>query len=218
MYTIQDYEQFMAQVSSRVHRLSNYNSYANFENDWVNYYHTIYLPHANPKLPPRIFIAESAPDGVYPNNLNYIFAVNTLGNYVNTANDMYLYRYYRGVFPNINPNGVTQITKLQALVDLSQENILILDLLPTHGIKLNSNERRNIRQNLLGLLDFNFLNRLNFPNQQINYAFSVPPSLYQPNFCGIYLNPNFLEFGNVNSGQGHAPSIQAINQILKNGF
>jgi hypothetical protein len=214
----QQYDFFLARISNIVHNLRNFVSFNQFETDWMNYYNNIYIPHSNNARPPRIFIAESAPSGVYVNNSNYIFHQNTLYNNVSDSTDMYLYRYYRGVFPNSTPIETRQKTKLQALIDLSAQNILIIDLLPTHGIKLETKDRININNNLLNLVDYYFLNSLNFPNHQIHYAFSVPPSLYTIQFCAPYLNDNFIEFGNVNIGQGHAPSIQAIQQIIQNGF
>jgi len=214
----QQYDFFLARISNRVHNLRNFVSFNQFETDWMNYYNNIYIPHSNNARPPRIFIAESAPSGVYVNNSNYIFHQNTLYNNVSDSTDMYLFRYYRGVFLNSTPNQTRKITKQQALIDLSNQNILIFDLLPTHGIKLETDDRVNINHNLLNLVDFNFLNGFNYPNHRIHYSFSVPPSLYTANFCAPYLKNNFIEFGNVNTGQGHAPSIQAIRKIIKNGF
>jgi hypothetical protein len=214
----QEYDNFLAQMSNRVFNLRNFGSFNQFEADWMNYYDNIYIPNSNNAGPPRIFIAESAPSGVYINNTNYIFHRNTLNNTVSDTTDMYLYRYFRGVFPNSTPIQTRQITKLQALIDLSEQNILIIDLLPTHGIKLETDDRVNVNNNLLNLVDFNFLNGLNFPDHKIHYAFSVPSSLYTFQFCAPYLNNNFIEFGNVNTGQGHAPSIQAIKQIINDGF
>jgi hypothetical protein len=131
---------------------------------------------------------------------------------------MFLYRYYRGVFPGATRAAVMGITKEEALTHLSIENILILDLLPTHGIKLDTEPRKRIREGLLGSLDYSFFYGLGFKELTINYAFSVPPSLYQKNMCEVYLEPNFREFGNINTGQGHAPSIKEIIKIIIAGF
>ena len=170
MFTLNQYDNFMTLVSNRVYNLRNYASYICFENAWLNYLNNIFLPFSNQNLPPRIFIAESAPNGIYRNNKNYIFHLNTLNNNVNEKSDMYLYRYYRGVFPNFTPDQTRLISKHQALIDLAAQNILILDLLPTHGIKLKENDRTTINTHLMNLVNFNFLNSLNFPNYQINYA------------------------------------------------
>ena len=213
------YNSFLKKVSKRIFNSKNYTNFKQFENDWLNYYHNIYIPNSIKGKPPRIFIAESAPCGTYINNLNYIFHQNTLNNYVSYSTDMYLYRYYRGIFPKSTPKETKQLSKQQALINLSKENILILDLLPTHGIKLETKDRIVIKNKLVEFIDFNFLNDLNFYNQSIHYVFSVPPSLYTKNFCTPHLkNNNFIEFGNVNTGQGHSPSIQEIRKVIKNGF
>jgi hypothetical protein len=216
--TNQEYDKFLAEVSTRVYNLRNYRSFFQYENDWLNYYKNIFLPNLDINLPPRIFIAESAPDGIYGINPNYIFSITTLNNYLSYKTDMYLYRYFRGVFPNYTPSQTTLLTKKQVLMKLSTQNILIIDLLPTHGIKLQTDDRVAINKKLVSSVDFTFLNNLNFQCHKINYAFSIPPSLYTQNFCAKFLKNNFIEFGNVNTGQGHAPSIAAISQIIKDGF
>lgn len=216
--THKEYIYFLNHISKRVGNLNNYNSFINFENDWLNYFKKIYTQYSNNNLPPRIFIAESAPNGIYPLNTNYIFHQNTLNNKISCKRDMYLYRYFRGVFINSTPKSTQHFSKRAALIELSKENILILDLLPTHGIKLAPSERDYIKNNLLNLVDFKRINNLNSPYQKVNYAFSVPPKLYSQNMCAKYLNSKFTEFGNMNTGQGHAPSIRAISQIVQNGF
>ena len=214
----EQYNNFLARVSNRVYGLRNFGSFNQFENAWLSYYNNIYIPNSNGAQPPRIFVAESAPNGIYIHNSNYIFHHISLMNNISDSTDMYLYRYYRGVFPGATPHQTRQISKMQALIDLSTQNVLILDLLPTHGIKLQTDDRVRINNELLELVDFNFMNGLNFPHHQIHYAFSVPPSLYTQDFCAHYLNDNFISYGNVNTGQGHAPSSQAIEQIIQNGF
>jgi hypothetical protein len=219
--SLTDYNDFLSKVSKSVYALRNYSSYEKFENDWSDYYQRIYLKYSNENKPPRIFIAESAPEGIYCKNLNYIFHKSKLKTCINDKSDMYLYRYFRGVFPNSTPSQTRKLTKGDALVKLSEENILIVDLLPTHGIKLESNDRSKIVSSLLSAIDYSFLKKIaeKFSTHNINYAFSVPPSLYKKKMYKKHLNDNnFKEFGNVNTGQGHAPSITAINRIIEVGF
>lgn len=219
MMNQQDYDAFLKRVSTRVGKLSNYSNYQKFENDWFYYKQNIYDKYANKQKPPRIFIAESAPFGIYSLNTNYIFHVNTLNNIFCPSKDMYLWRYYRGLFSQTTINKVKKLTKLDALIQLAEKNILIFDLLPTHGIKLKSKERQKIKNFLIQSADFSPILKFKFPNQKINYAFSVPPSLHQKGMCtNILQNKFFQEFDNVNSGQGHAPSIIAIEEIIKAGF
>ena len=213
-----EYDKFLKNAPKCISKFSDYGSYCNFQNDWEYYYENIYLKNSNSKKPPRIIIAESAPSGSYIKNVNYIFKKSLLKKKICDKQDMFLYRYYRGVFPGATRAAVMGITKEEALTHLSIENILILDLLPTHGIKLDTEPRKRIREGLLGSLDYSFFYGLGFKELTINYAFSVPPSLYQKNMCEVYLEPNFREFGNINTGQGHAPSIKEIIKIIIAGF
>ena len=210
------YQDFLKRVSSRLVGLGNYADYTCFEKDWLYYFEKIYLPNCNKKLPPRIIIAESAPGGVYVRNVNFIFHTTFLKKRICSTRDVYLYRYYRGVFPATSIKSVKALTKEQALIDLAKQNILILDLLPTHGITIKSKERTKIKTTLLGSIDYSKISQ--FKNQKIDYVFSVPPRLYDVGMCNIHLGPNFTEFGNVNSGQGHAPSIKAIRSVIAGGF
>jgi hypothetical protein len=213
-----DYESFLGAISTRVYGLNDYGSYVNFQNDWECYYKNVYCKNHDCTKPPRIFLAESAPSGSYTINANYIFKKSLLKNKICDKQDMFLYRYYRGVFPSATPADVKGITKEEALTQLSKDNILILDLLPTHGIKLDTKARNCIKESLLESLDYSFFNGLGFKGLTINYVFSVPPSLYHKNMCKVYLKPNFREFGNINTGQGHAPSIKEIIKIIRAGF
>jgi len=36
--------------------------------------------------------------------------------------------------------------------------------------------------------------------------------------CTTYLGKNYKEFENVNTGQGHAPSIEAIKRVISKRF
>ena len=215
---IKEYEAFLKKISSRIGELKNFSDYKDFENDWNDYFQNIYKKYSNNTLPPRIFIAESAPNGCYTNN-PYIFHKASLSKKLCHKIDMYLWRYYTGVFPNSSSHQTKILTKKEALIELSKNNILILDLLPTHGIKLKSGERKNINTKLLHLTNLILLKSLySYTDITINYAFSVPPSLYTIGMASIYLSPNFIEFGNVNTGQGHAPSSKSIQDIIKRGF
>lgn len=210
------YESFLKNISLRVRNLSNYADYTKFESDWLNYFNNIYVPNCKDEFPPRIIIAESAPQGAYLGNANYIFDSSFLSNDICSIRDVYLYRYYRGVFPNIPIDNVKKLTKKLALIELAKQNILILDLLPTHGIKIKSAERTKVKTGLLGIIDYSKLNQ--YKSKKVNYVFSVPPSLFMSGMCKLYLGSDYTEFGNVNTGQGHAPSIRAIERVIEMGF
>jgi hypothetical protein len=212
-----EYDKFLKNLPTRISKFSNYKSYCNFQKDWEYYYKNIYCKNHDGTIPPRIFLAESAPSGSYTENTNYIFKFSLLNEVICDKKDMFLYRYYRGVFPDATPAAVMGLTKKKALTQLSKKNILILDILPTHGIKLDTKVRSFIKTSLLETLNYDFLKGLDF-NVPVKYAFSVPPSLYQKDMFKDNLKPNFLESGNLNTGQGHAPSIKKIIEIIKEGF
>lgn len=215
MLSENEYNKFLKKVSLRFIAKGDYSSYCKFENDWLTYYEDIFIKNYNPNKPPRIFIAESAPEGSYPNK-NYLFDKANLTNLISEASDMFLYRYYRGIFSNSSPGFVKKLDKRTALVHLAQENILIIDLLPTHGIKLSSSQRISIRK---FITECDFSKLLIFSKfKSINYCFSIPPSLYIKSMVSSFLGKNFIEFSNVNAGQGHAPSIIAIKNIVQQGF
>ena len=210
--TALDYINFLNNISKRVSGLANYADYLNFERDWDHYFTRIFIANQPKDKPLRIFIAESCPEGAYP-NLNYIFNAGSIHHIIDSKRDMYLTRYFKGIFPGVKIAGMT---KEQCLIALAKENILILDLLPTHGIKLFTRDRIKIRTHLLGLLSLHKIIPLG--GVDIHYAFSVPPSLYTPTMLAGHLGAKSVEFGNVNSGQGHAPSINSLRAIVARGF
>lgn len=200
-------------INGRLSGLANYPEYILFENDWMDYYKNIFLKNYNKQNQIRLIIAESAPEGIYPNG-NYAFDIGSRTQILNYHRDKYLYNYFRGVFPLLPTN----ISKENALIRLSKENVLILDLLPTHGIKLKSSERNKLNTDPAKFAEIGKILGLPILKGNFNYAFSVPPNSYSTDFLKPHLPTNFVEFGNVNTGQGHAPSQRAIQSIITDGF
>lgn len=205
------YNCFLKSVSERVFNNSNYPYYCKSHTEWESYFQKIFIKNKCSNDPIRLFIAESAPQ-VTNSTSNYIFDITNINTCLDPKRDMYLYRYFRGVFNSLPIQDVLKITKEEALIKLAKKNILILDLFPTHGIKLNSNERKKIVNLKPKIFDVTFLNGL---NEFIYYAFSVPPCSYQNGMLKSQLDNKFKEFGNVNSGQGHAPSINEIVRFMQ---
>jgi hypothetical protein len=119
-----------------------------------------------------------------------------LENLLNSKTDKYLDQIYKGVF-NVNN---TNITKFEALVNLASNNVLILDILPTHGIKLQSKERKWITNNYSNSLNqiiqakliHNDIEIVNQNHANINCVFAVPPSLFTTNFAQQIIPENFI--------------------------
>lgn len=222
------YNKLLCSFSKRLGTLAitSYKDYVKYEEDWIHYYENIYLANYDKTNPPRIFIAESAPQGAYSSNLNYIFHKASLNTNINCSTDKYLWNYYRGVFPLTTSSILCGMTKLDVLKKLSTHNILILDILPTHGIKLQTSDRKIIKENFLGttptsgftLPKITFLHTIKL-DVTINLAFSTPPSLYDEHFLITHgLIGNYVDFGNVNTGQGHVPSQKEIENIIEKCF
>ena len=222
------YNKLLCSFSKRLGTLgiTSYGDYVQYEEDWIDYYENIYLEHSDLTKPPRIFIAESAPQGAYSSNLNYIFHKPSLRTNINCSTDKYLWNYYRGVFRLTTSPMLCGMTKIEALEKLSRKNILILDILPTHGIKLQTSDRNIIKNNFLSTTPTSgfTLPKIGFLRSMIgkgvvNLAFSTPPSLYHKDFLITHgLIGNYVDFGNVNTGQGHVPSQKEIVNIIHRGF
>lgn len=209
-----EYNESLHNISNRIARLGNYELYCNSELDWVNYINNIFFPNRNPNLQTRIIVCESGPENI----ANYMFGQNFLNNVINARTDRYLQQIYSGVFPHVNNNALP--TRRNALIELAQQNVLILDILPTHGIKLKPNERRRIAENVtLGIYQIEKILDLEFiTNIPLNYVFAVPPSLYLHNNLQNLLPNNFIERENINIGQGHAPSRYALQRLINNNL
>lgn len=207
-----EYTSILQNISNRIHSKRNYQLYIESENYWINYVTSIYLENRNQGLPERVVFCESGP----MNTQNYMFS--NLENLLNSKTDKYLDQIYKGVF-NVNN---TNISKFEALVHLASNNVLILDILPTHGIKLQSKERKWITRNYSNTLKqiiqakllHNDLKIINQNHTKINCVFAVPPTLFTTNFAQQIVPENFIVRGNINTGQGHAPSRNALNTLI----
>ena len=215
MKTIFNYNLALSSISPRIAGLGNYAHYNDSEMDWENYKNNIYLPNYNPEKQTRIIFCESAPKKMS----NYMFLHDSLHEIISVKNDKYLQQIYNGVFGLVKTKDLP--TRRNALIQLAQQNVLILDILPTHRIKLNTNERRIVNvspfKNLI--LDLpKILGLPNIPNIDLNYVFAVPPTLHTLNFIQYLLPANFIDRGNLNIGQGHAPSRHELERLIIQGL
>jgi hypothetical protein len=207
-----EYNNTLQLFSNRIHANQNYQLYIESENNWINYVNSIYLENRNAALPDRVVFCESGPINIQ----NYMFS--NLEFVMNSKTDKYLDQIHKGVL-NVNHSN---FSKREALVNLSMSNVLILDILPTHGIKLVTRERNwvnnNYRITLAQIIQDKLLNNdLGIFNQNytnINCVFAVPPSLFTADFARQIVPENFIVRGNINAGQGHAPSRNALNRLI----
>lgn len=205
----------LEKISRRMSNRGNYGIYEILENDWLGYKEEIYLINYNNQSQLRLICCESCPEDTN----NYMFCRERLDTYLTTENDKYLQQIYNGVFPlnNINFN---RLTRREALVQLAQQNILILDLLPTHGICLYTLERKRINESPVKELVIDFDKITTLPHLEevdLNYIFAVPPSLYTQNFIKDFLPDYFIDRGNINIGLGSCPNRNALERIIEDG-
>ncbi len=230
MPTHTDYIEKLGTISKRVFKLANYPSYCIYEDEWKDYFDNIFLPNLNRNLCRlRIAFMESAPKvkGVSLGNPNYIFDISTRYMAIKPGSDKYIDQWYKGVCNGLGLPIATCISKACALTILAQHNILLIDILPTHGIKLSSNERSKVVKSYIGSCDLVKINNAissslfalipDCTNPKLTFCFSVPPTTASATF-GTILPAGFIDLGNVNIGQGHAPSRHAVSKLFKIGF
>jgi hypothetical protein len=211
MMTNPAYNNALNAISPRIAGIGNYHNYTPLEDDWNYYYNNIFLPNSNVNNQLRLIFCESGPE----NEANYMFLGDSLDEIITTKNDKYLQQIYNGVFPHVNTEDLP--TRRNALIQLAQQNVLILDLLPTHGIILETVERTiiNTSPNKNIIIDLPKIIGLPFiTNLDLNYVFAVPPSLYALNFIQHLLPANFIDRGNLNIGQGRVPSRNALEALI----
>lgn len=230
MLTREEYRATLRAISNRILGLADFPSYCIYEQEWEYYFQNILLPNLNPRLCKiRIVFMESAPQAAagLAGNPNYIFDTATIGLPIITERDKYIDQLYKGVcYGNYLPI-VAGISKANALTTLAQQNILLIDILSTHGIKLRTGERRKIVSGYGHYCDIQKIENVialiqqatNIPCIDImpNFCFSVPPTTAGEIFYEV-LPAGFVYFGNVNIGQGHAPSRHAVSDLFARGF
>jgi hypothetical protein len=191
--------------------IPNYKNYEYCENEWDIYYKGIFLTHKpqNDNFPLRLIIMESCPIGPSPHP-NYIFS--NLTDTLNAISHRYLDQIYKGFFSK-----KSKVTKQRALIELAKLNVLILDILPSHGMRLESKiSRPNINMNPRDTCDLDKVNNIiKKTNSPVHIVYSMPPSI---NFRAINccLLPNTC-FGTMTSGAGF-PSNNLLRKHISLGF
>lgn len=205
--------------------ISQYYQYAFCEIKWLDYLQDIFIPNLNQNRQDlRLIIMESCPgpNNNFPNQ-NYIF--NNLNNLMHGKRDSYLWQTYRGVFMP-NPAVPGSITKHDALVQLAQRNVLLVDIIPTHQIDLNVNNlRQRVIANLLNIADTDKINSLiNYLNNLALNSFLIKSvtslgTTYNPQFNILnnkIINSNY--FGSMTDPASHYPSYNLLRNIINSGF
>ena len=199
--------------------IQNYTDYTWCEELWENYIEAIVIPNLNRTEHNciRIIIMEACPQGVFP-HLNYIF--HNLNEPISHIRDKYLQQIYSGIFPQ---NNWRLITKTDALIQLAQQNIVLLDIFPFHGFNPVLNNRNNLRrtitQNLSNIVDAqkvdNIADSVEFETENIKLLFCLPNTYSIEAFGGVF--NNYVNFGTITSGAGF-PSNSLLVRAVNNGF
>lgn len=208
-----------------------YRDYCNYEKLWQDYFDNTVIPILKIKklCCVRLVLCESCPkpsNNIHPHP-NYIF--NNLTKTIKWPEDMYLHQIYKGVHCK---NGfIKNLTKKQALIDLANHEdgpIIIVDLLPTHGIRLTSKNRIKVKLNPAKTLDINkLIDLIKIISKYcptalftIKAIFATPPSLAESVIASTIKASIKVHWDikTANAGQGHVPSWRAICQKVKDGF
>lgn len=221
-----------------------YNDYVQYETLWERYIlNAAAILLAGPAINRLGLIAmESAPGTIIHPHPNYIF-YNT-HNIINGNADSYLRNIYNGshIQYGLYHNGLTKQQCLDGLLSQTynlgnQRPIILFDLFPTHGIRLETEERTFISNGILPeiqieidrKLNFIFNNlllplRLNWGN--VHILFACPPTSINPPSSHVIAYINYYAAGivthptSINTmGNGVAPNQNDLRaNIIHHGF
>ena len=190
-----------------------YNDYVQYETLWENYIlNAAAILAAGPAINRLGLIAmESAPGTTNHPHPNYIF--HNTHTIINGNSDSYLRNIYNGAHINygLYHNGLTKQQCLDGLLNQTdvlnnQRPIILFDLFPTHGIKLNTIHRTFLGNGALPEIQIEINNKLNFVYNNlllplelnwgnVHIKFACPPRS---------INPPSHVVGNINH---YAPGI-----------
>lgn len=148
-----EYENALIQIGPRFGNVninwhSWYMQYVYYESMWNNYFQIFTTQFSNPNKSIHFVFWESCPGGMPFPHQNYAFDSNRFNNPIDGTFDSYLKNVcdcFKIAWKNKNKN--RKIGDI--FTDLTQNGILIIDLYPTHGISLDTTNRRNLFNNLL---------------------------------------------------------------------
>ena len=219
-----------------------YQEYKNYHSLWENYIVNLVVPALNQlgNAPSRIGLIamESAPGGAIHPHPNYIFS--NLNDAVG-AQDAYLKNIFNGTRLNHGyyTTGLTKNACLCQLITLTDSlgilrPIILLDVLPSHGITLNTTIRNLINGGLIPEIAIEYQRKMTFIENNVlipfglswanvHLTFASPPTTVNNHIPSISQN-NFmsitLQTQNINTiGGGIAPNQNTLREnIFNHGF
>lgn len=202
-----------------------YTEYQHYECLWEDYIKTIVIPVIKTKKPScvRLILCESCPAGKQNPNPNYIFA--NLTNPITCPTDIYLDQIWKGIHQkNQMPTNLTKLDALKNLVDHKDGPVVILDILPSHGIDM-ANYRKKVDKNPQLTVDIDKIRLLitdiqkYCPKIKILATFATPPDTTKSLNVPYAIDPSFKWFlPTINAGQGQKPSWKTLSNYVDNGF
>jgi hypothetical protein len=246
MLTATDYLAFRRILRPKLSILSDpiYDEYVHYEQLWQDYIMNMVYPTLSRLRPKKIGIIamESAPGGLPHPHANYIF---TSVNNVIGPKDSYLKAFFNGS-QSLSVNHSQGLTKRQCLDGLlgmvDRHNVsrplVLLDLFPSHGIKLDTNKRKLLAgiskgvlhplvsaelQNRLHFIHVHLLNPIGFTWNRVHFKFACPPTSQSAAITALItrLCPGVnMDPVNINTiGNGITPSANTLrNSIFVGGF
>lgn len=195
----------------------NFANYQFYEDKWNAYFNNVFIPNIGKSEILRLIIMESCPEGNFPNP-NYIF--DDLHNILSPTSHKYLHQTFKGFYPSV---ATQNLTKVDALIQLSNQNVLLIDILPSHGFKLESRPHRcNVSIDSINCCDYlkvndrvNYIKKLNNNPIEVRTVFSMGPSVNYRQLSIII--PGSICFGSMTSRAGY-PSYRLLEEFIKNGF
>ena len=203
-----------------------YLEYQNYERLWEVYIKKIVLPKFEKEKPScvRLILCESCPVGKQNPNPNYIF--DNLTNPITYPTDIYLDQIWKGIHQKSKlPAKKTKGDALKDLVDHKDGPVVILDILPSHGINM-VNYRKKVDKNPQLTVDIDKIRLLMTDIQKycpkivILATFATPPNTTKTLNVPYTINPTFIWFlPTINPyPNGYTPKWEILSRLVDNGF
>jgi len=164
-----EYLTILKKISKKVLEKANYAFYKQCEEEWWDYYNEIYIPYSNPTIRHQLILSEAAYCIEIPKKLNLYplhkenldkLLVPSSHKTLMTSNELqrppniFLMKICKKVGLEMSQYDLKVFKNRDALIELAEKNVLIINTLPTHGILLEQSERMIIKEYLNEYVDY----------------------------------------------------------------
>jgi hypothetical protein len=157
-----------------------YRQFRYYEEMWENYFNKIFINKIDKSKCIKIIFWESCPGGMPFPHQNYVFDTNRFKNNIDGRFDKYL----KEVCAKFQIEWKTRIgnKKIEDLInELCEKNILIIDLYPTHGISLDSTNRKNMITEILPDYSITKLKEIKIEIKKVMTSFCIDSKIFLTN-------------------------------------